>query len=129
MRTSKNSYVQLLKKLAADEGAQSHASGGRIHDIDIQRYIFLGLGRPESRLWRAYTRMPAGIRGCGVENPQGFGIDKRRFNATNLRSSAFICGSFSLYTIAINRIFFLSYHCIFSKKHKSTFFRSLAEDY
>ncbi|MCG2735444.1 MAG: hypothetical protein L6282_03535 [Candidatus Methanoperedenaceae archaeon] len=33
--------------------------------------------RPESRLWRACTRMPAGIRGRGVENPQGFGIDER----------------------------------------------------
>ena len=30
--------------------------------------------RPESRLWRACTRMPAGIRGRGVENPQGFGV-------------------------------------------------------
>jgi len=38
MRTSKNSYVQLLKKLAADEGAQSHASGGRIH-VCLRAYV------------------------------------------------------------------------------------------
>jgi len=35
---------------------------------------------------------PQGIRVCGVENPQGFGIDERRFVALNLRLSAFICG-------------------------------------
>jgi hypothetical protein len=51
------------------------------------------------------------------------------FDATNPRSSAFICGSFSSDPIAINRIFFQSHHCIFFRKHKSSFFRSLAEDY
>ena len=50
-------------------------------------------GRPQGA--QPLTYAPQGIRGCGVENPQGFGIDKRRFNATNPRSSAFICGSFS----------------------------------
>jgi hypothetical protein len=38
-----------LKKLAADDGAQSHASGGRVH------------------AWRT-------MRVRGVENPQGFGM-------------------------------------------------------
>ncbi len=33
-----------------------------------------------------------GIRGCGVENPQGFGLDERGFVIAYLRLFAFICG-------------------------------------
>jgi len=38
LRAWRNCYVQLLKNLAADDGAQSHASGGRIH-VCLRAYV------------------------------------------------------------------------------------------
>ncbi len=40
-----------------------------------------------------YTYALQGIRGCGVENPQGFGIDERGFVALN---PAHLIGSWDL---------------------------------
>ena len=48
--------------LTADEGAQSHVSGGRVHAWPCHAC--------------ARSREPAGFRS---ENPQGFGIDERRY--------------------------------------------------
>ncbi|MFH0905081.1 MAG: hypothetical protein V1854_07885 [Methanobacteriota archaeon] len=77
LRACRNYYVQLLKNLAADDGAQSHASRLRAHVC--QRTGIRGRASSRGATLDVCLR---GIRGCGVENPQGFGIDERRFNAT-----------------------------------------------
>ncbi len=52
-------FIYILAKKTADKGAQSHEP-------------------PKAALWGLASTYGAAIRVCGVENPQGFGIDERR---------------------------------------------------
>ncbi|MBU4221699.1 MAG: hypothetical protein KKA10_08775, partial [Euryarchaeota archaeon] len=60
-----------IRGRASSRGATLDVCPRRAYVGTKSRSVAFGVG--------VYTYALRGIRGCGVENPQGFGIDKRRF--------------------------------------------------
>jgi len=65
-----------IRGRASSRGATLDVCPRRAYVGTKSRSVAFGVG--------VYTYALRGIRGCGVENPQGFGIDKRRFVAPDI---------------------------------------------